>query len=157
MKNKIALLGFILICELVGIAGSVLTVSSIQTWYATLVRPSFNPPNWIFGPVWTILYAMMGVAVFLVWQKGMKNKRVKFAVWFFMAHLLVNGIWTPIFFGLHNLALALFVISLMWLMIAYLVILFSKINKISSWLLVPYLFWVSFATVLNFSFWFLNR
>ena len=139
--------------QLAGFLGSLFTIKSIDNWYLYLNKPSFNPPNWIFGPVWTLLYLLMGFSIYLIWQKKRKNKKV---FWIFWVHLFFNAIWTPIFFGLHNLGLAFACIVLIWLFIIYLIISFWKINKLSSIFLWPYLLWVSFAAILNYSIWQLN-
>lgn len=148
---------FVIVCEGVGLLGSVATFSAIPNWYSTLNKPFFNPPNWIFGPVWTLLYLLMGVSVYLIWRNGLKTKKVRDALYLFGIQLFLNAIWSPIFFGAKNLLLALFVIALMWFYILKTVVSFGKIDKTASYLLYPYLAWVSFASVLNFSVWFLNR
>ncbi|MFC1625546.1 TspO/MBR family protein [Patescibacteria group bacterium] len=147
----------IFLCQLAGILGSVFTISSIPTWYAGLIKPSFNPPGWLFGPVWTILYTLMGISLFLIWKKGFNKKRVKDAIVIFAIQLGLNAIWSPIFFGLKNTLLALFVIVVLLFFLLRTIFSFYKINKTASYLLIPYLLWSSFATVLNFSIWFLNR
>jgi tryptophan-rich sensory protein len=147
----------IVVCLSVGAVGSIFTISSIPTWYATLAKPSFSPPNYLFGPVWTLLYILMGIAVAIIWQKGLKTKKVRNAVYLFGVQLALNAIWTPIFFGAKNLLLALIVIIFMWIFILKTILAFGKINKTASYLLYPYIAWVSFATILNFSVWFLNR
>jgi len=157
MKKKLQIVIAILGCEAVGILGSFTTFSAIPTWYIFLNKPFFSPPNWIFGPVWTILYALMGISVFLIWQKGIKNKINREAVTLFVIQLILNGIWTPIFFGLKNLFLALIVIVAMLYFIYQTISAFSKIDKKAAYLLYPYMAWVSFATLLNFSVWILNR
>jgi tryptophan-rich sensory protein len=141
----------------VGGLGSIFTISSIPVWYATLNKPSFSPPNWLFGPVWTILYILMGISVALVWEKGLKTKKVRDAIYLFIIQLIFNAIWTPIFFGARNIFLGLIVIILMWIFILKIILAFGKINKTASYLLYPYITWVSFATILNFSVWILNR
>lgn len=155
MKKFLQITLFIIGCELVGILGSAFTFSSIPNWYVYLNKPFFSPPNWLFGPVWTLLYALMGVSAYLIWQK--KNKKTKEALNLFWIQLGLNFIWTPIFFGAKNLLLALVVIVAMWVYIVKTIKAFAKINKISSYLLYPYLAWVSFATLLNLSIWILNR
>jgi len=139
-----------------GFFGSVFTTGEITTWYAKLNKPGFSPPNWLFGPVWTTLYTFMGIALFLIWQKGLQNKNVCFAFWFFIIHLFVNFLWSFVFFSSKELFFALLIIILLWSMILTSIILFWKIDKRASLLLVPYLFWVSFATLLNYSVWQLN-
>ncbi len=150
VKNIPTIISFILLCQLAGVLGSFFTLDSILTWYATLNKPSFNPPNWIFGPVWTTLYTMMGISLYLIGQKGLKNKKVKFAFWLFLVHLAVNTLWSIIFFGLQNLSLALVVIIILWILIIWTIYLFYKLNTIAAYLLIPYAFWVSFATILNY-------
>lgn len=139
-----------------GLLGSVATISEIATWYTTITRPDIAPPNWVFAPVWFVLYTLMGIALFLVWRKGLSHRRVRIAFWFFIAHLLVNAAWSYVFFGLHNVTLALGVIAVLWLMIAMLIVWFKRIDKRAGWLLVPYFLWVSFATYLNYLFMTLN-
>lgn len=150
-------LGFaIILCELAGIIGSVFTVSSIPDWYATLTKPLLNPPNWIFGPVWTTLYALMGISIFLVWKTGVHKKVVKNAVAVFGLQLGLNALWSIVFFGAQNPGLALINILLLWITILWTIILFSKISRPAMYLLIPYLLWVSFATYLNLAIWLLN-
>jgi tryptophan-rich sensory protein len=156
MKNKIVIVGFVLLSEFVGIAGSFFTMDSIPSWYATLNRPGIAPPNWVFGPVWTMLYAMIGIAGYILWKRGLGKKEIAFAFKVYLLQLFLNGIWTPIFFGLHNLTLALAVIVLLWFSIGYLIYLLLKISKLAAWLLVPYFLWVSFATILTYNFYILN-
>lgn len=156
MKNWQKFFVAVIMCELAGVVGSIFTASAIPTWYASLVRPTFSPPNWIFGPVWITLYFLMGVALFLIWQKGLKDKKNIFAFRFFISHLFINSIWSIIFFGLQNPLWAFFDIILLWFMIAVLIIKFSEIDKRAAYLLVPYMLWVSFASVLNFAIFVLN-
>jgi tryptophan-rich sensory protein len=146
----------VLICELAGIIGSVFTVSEISGWYGTLVKPALNPPSSIFGPVWTTLYLLMGVAVFLVWRMREK-KKVNVALFLFGFQLVLNTFWSIIFFGWHNPLLALVDITFLWISIVATIISFYKISRPSAFLLVPYLLWVSFATYLNYALWVLNK
>lgn len=136
-------------CELVGLLGTPFTISAIPTWYATLNKPSFSPPNWVFGPAWTILYFLMGISIFIVWQKGLRNKKVKYAVNIFLIQLFFNFIWSILFFGLRSPILGLLDIIILLFMIVLTFNAFYKISKAASYLLIPYLCWVSFATVLN--------
>jgi len=145
-------------CLVVGYLSGMVTRESITTWYPTLVKPVFNPPNWIFAPVWTTLYIMMGLAGGLVWNKMDTNeKAVKTAFKYFIFQLALNAAWSFIFFYLHNLFLALIELILLWLMIFEVYNQFKKIDKRAGMLLIPYLLWVGFAGVLNFSIWWLNR
>lgn len=156
VKNISLLILSIFISQLAGIIGSFGTVSSISSWYQYLAKPSFNPPNFVFGPVWTILYTLMGIALYFVWVKGYKKKKIKKAVNLFLIHLAVNTIWSLVFFGARNLGGALIIILILWVMIAYLIKLFWDIDRRSSYLLIPYLLWVGFATILNAAIWQLN-
>lgn len=148
MKVKIKLRQLVLavlICEGAGLVGSVFTFDSIKSWYPTLVKPWFNPPSWVFGPVWTGLYFLMGISLYLIW-KG-KRKPLK---WFWI-QLGLNSLWSVIFFGLHQPLLALGEIGLLWMSIFLTIREFKRVDKRAALLLLPYLAWVSFATVLNFS------
>lgn len=144
----------IALCEGIGIVGSIFTISAISTWYVVLSKPPFSPPNFLFGPVWTLLYALMGVALYLLWTR--KSKAVGALKRLFVAQLVLNGIWSPIFFGWHNIALAFLDIIALWVLIAMLVYKSWKVDKRISLLLLPYLLWVSFASALNYSLWQLN-
>ena len=143
---------------LVGLMGSFFTTAdSLGNWYTNLNKPAFNPPNWIFGPVWTTLYIMMGVSAFLVWQKGLDKKPVRLALVCFVVQLIFNALWTPLFFGLRSPLLGLADIILLLAAIIVTVFYFFKISAPAGLLLIPYLLWVSFATVLNASLYLLNR
>lgn len=145
-------------CLLVGFLSSMVTLESITTWYPTIKKPVFNPPNWIFAPVWTSIYIMIGVAGGMIWNKLESNeKAVKKAFGFFVIQLGLNALWSYLFFGLHNPLLALIEIILLWLMIFETYNQFKRIDKIAGYLFIPYIAWVSFATILNASIWWLNR
>ena len=156
LRSSFKLIIAVIISELAGVIGSLFTFSAIPTWYATLVKPTLNPPSWVFGPVWTTLYALMGISAFLVWNKGLDRKDVRKALGVFGLQLVLNALWSIVFFGLHNPAWALVNIVMLWLSIAWTMILFYKISKPTLYLLLPYILWVSFATYLNFSIWMLN-
>ena len=144
------------ISEFVGIIGSFFTVSAIPAWYSTLTKPTVNPPSWVFSPVWTTLYFLMGVAAFLVWQKGLSNKNVRVALVLFGIQLFLNALWSILFFGLQSPGLAFIDIIALWLVIVATMVAFYKISRPASYLLIPYLLWVSFAAYLNYSIWILN-
>jgi len=146
----------IAVCLLVGFLGSLLTMPSIPTWYVALNKPVFNPPNWIFGPVWTTLYILMGISAYLILRQGLSNRRVILALSLFVLQLLLNLEWSLIFFARHNIGLAFGEIILLWLMILFTAFYFYRMSKVAAWLFVPYILWVSFAAVLNFSIWMLN-
>lgn len=146
------------ICLLVGYLSSIVTQSTIKTWYPTLIKPSFNPPNWIFAPVWTLLFILMGIAAGLVWDKlDYKRELVKKGMFFFAVQLALNALWSYLFFGLQNVFLALIEIILLWLIIFETYLIFRKIDKKTSNLLLPYLAWVGFATILTASIFWLNK
>lgn len=157
MKPITKLICSIAFCLLTGLLGSLVTADSVSTWYAELTRPSFTPPDWTFGVVWPILYVMMGISAFLVWNKGIGQKKVRIALSIFAFHLLLNGLWTPIFFGLNMLLLALIEIIMLWAALLTTILYFRKISKPAALLLLPYLLWLSFAVILNAAFWLLNK
>ena len=148
----------VMTCLVVGYLSGMVTRESITTWYPTLVKPFFNPPNWIFAPVWTALYIMMGFAGGIVWTKiDQDEKTVKKAFLFFIIQLGLNALWSFIFFYLHNPLLAFIEIIILLLIIFETYSQFKKIDKIAGFLFIPYLCWVSFAMILNASIWWLNR
>lgn len=155
-KNLLRLLISIAVCELVGVAGSIFTFSAIPTWYVTLAKPRFSPPNWVFGPAWTTLYLLMGIAFYLVWTSRADTKMKRWAMAMFGIQLLLNAIWSPIFFGLQSPAWALVCIISLWCAIIATIFVFSRISRVAVLLLLPYLAWVSFAMYLNYSIWVLN-
>ena len=151
-SSVIVLIGMVLLCFCVAATGSLFPPDA---WFDNLIRPSFAPPNWIFGPVWTILYLMMGVSAWLVWKAaGFKDARS--AIFLFGLQLLLNGTWSALFFGLHRPGFALIEIVFLWLAIAATIASFHQHSKTAAFLLLPYLAWVSFAAVLNYGFWSLN-
>lgn len=155
-NSFLKLITAILVSELAGIIGSIFTVSAIPTWYMTLAKPALNPPSSVFGPVWITLYVFIGIAAFLVWKKGLDRKDVRKALAVFGVQLVLNTLWSIIFFGLRSPFWAFIEIMLMWLAIIWTMILFYRISKPATWLLVPYILWVSFAAYLNYSIWVLN-
>jgi tryptophan-rich sensory protein len=145
-------------CLGIGYISGQATQSSVNTWFPTLVKPSFNPPNYLFFPVWTTLYVFMGVAAGLVWARmDFEKDAVRSALKFFFVQLALNALWSVLFFTLKNPLLALVEIVLLWLMIYETWHKFARIDRISGWLFIPYLLWVAFAMVLNASIWYLNR
>ncbi|MGA9402726.1 TspO/MBR family protein [Haladaptatus sp.] len=147
-----ALLVSIVVCELAGIAPSILTATSVATWYTTLQKPGFTPPSWVFGPVWTTLYLLMGIALYLVWRRGDN----RFALGIFAVQLVLNASWTLVFFGMQWPAGGLAVILALLVAIVATMVAFARIDRRAAALLVPYLCWVSFATLLNYELWRLN-
>jgi len=143
----------ILICQGAGAIGSLFTSPAISTWYATIQKPSFNPPNWIFAPVWTLLFLLMGISLYLIWSKGFKDKEIKTAIFIFFAQLILNIFWSILFFGLQSPLYAFIEIIILWVAILFTIISFYKISKTAAFLLLPYILWVSFAGYLNYSIW----
>lgn len=156
MRDTFKLVIAITVSELAGIVGSIFTSSSVKTWYVTLEKPLLNPPSWVFGPVWIALYALMGIAAYLVWKNGLKESKVRIALGVFGIQLMLNTLWSITFFGLGNLALALANISALFVAIIWTLILFYRISRRAGYLLVPYLLWVGFATYLNVAILILN-
>lgn len=156
LNNFFKLVITIIVSQLAGVIGSVFTVSSIPNWYAVLQKPSFSPPNWIFGPVWVTLYLLMGVAAFLVWRHGFERREVRRALAIFGGQLVLNTLWSIIFFGLRNPFWAFVEIIVLWLAILVMIFAFYKISRPAAYLLLPYILWVSFAGYLNYSIWILN-
>jgi len=158
MNKYMKILIFVATCLAVGYFSGIATQSSVNTWFPTLVKPSFNPPGWVFAPVWSFLYIIMGIAAGLVWSRiDYEREAVRKALLFFAIQLALNALWSILFFGIKNPLLALVEIVLLWLMIYETYVKFAKIDKIAGYLFIPYLLWVSFATVLNASIWWLNR
>ena len=157
MKSVAKIILSIFVCLVTGVLGSFATRDSLNAWYADLAKPFFVPPNWAFGVVWPILYAMMGISVFMIWRRGIAERQVRVALGLFALQLVLNGLWTPIFFGLRMMALALIEIVLLWIAILVTILAFWRISKRAAYLLLPYLAWVGFAIALNASLWHLNR
>ncbi len=145
------------LCMLVGLVAAYFTQSSVNTWYTTLQKPSFNPPNWVFAPVWTSLYAMMGIALFLVWSRGANTPQRSTALGFFFAQLFFNGLWSFAFFMMQSPLAGLVVISILFLLIVFTILIFFRISGWAAVLLFPYLLWVGFASMLNYTIFILNN
>ena len=156
IRTFVKLVVAIVITQLSGIICSLFTFSAIPTWYATLTKPELNPPSWVFGPVWTTLYVLMGVSVFLIWQKGWERKDVKVALSVYGIQLVLNALWSIVFFGMQSPGLALVNIALLFISIVLTMVLFYKISRPAMYLLIPYILWVSFASYLNYAIYALN-
>ncbi|MEN9547444.1 MAG: hypothetical protein RIR12_35 [Bacteroidota bacterium] len=156
MSNWLKLIIAILIPVTVGGLSGFFTANNVGTWYTTIQKPSWNPPNWIFGPVWTTLYILMGIALYLVWKADSTNFFKKLAIVFFTLQLVLNFFWSFIFFQQHQMGWALVEIIALWLAILATIYSFANISKTAAWLLVPYIAWVSFATILNYTLWKIN-
>jgi benzodiazapine receptor len=146
----------IIICQLAGVIGSIFTRPAIATWYATLRKPSFAPPDWVFAPVWILLYTLMGIAAYLVWRKGLGMKQVRQAMILFGGQLILNALWSFLFFGLRSPLAGVIDITILSVVIIFTIQSFYKISKTAGTLLIPYFLWVAFASGLNFSIWVLN-
>ena len=158
MQKILRIATVIMTCLAVGYISSIVTRENIPAWYALINKPFFTPPNWVFAPVWTLLYIMMGFAAGSVWNKiDTDEANVKKAFLFFLIQLALNALWSFLFFGLHNPMLASIEIILLWLMIFETYKQFKNIDKLAANLLLPYLVWVSYATLLTISVWYLNR
>lgn len=145
------------LCLSAGWIGSTFTASAVPEWYGTLAKPFFSPPAWVFAPVWTILYILMGLAAAILWQKGLQDPRVRVALVFFLIQLSLNMMWSVLFFGLRSPLLGLFDILFLWVMILVTMAQFFKVSVPAAFLLVPYLLWVTFASGLNLGIFLLNR
>ena len=179
INNFLKLAIAIIVSEFAGVIGTMFTTPSIPIWYATLVKPAFNPPAWVFGPVWTALYALMGISLYLVWKNDWKvrnhilegkrkawnylSERLWTGSWqrenaiaIFSVQLFLNILWSIVFFGLESPGSAFFVILALWFAILHTIVNFYRISKVSAYLLLPYILWVSFAAYLNFFIWILN-
>lgn len=150
IKNISRLVVAIFVCQMAGVVGSVFTRPSISSWYATLRKPAFTPPNWLFAPVWTILFLLMGISAYLIWREGLANRQVRIALSIFGIQLVLNMLWSFLFFKLRSPSCAFMEIIILWSAILLTILFFFRISKIASFLLLPYVFWVSFAAILNF-------
>ena len=151
-RSALALAGWLLACSAAAAMGGLFMPGD---WYASLKKPPWNPPGWIFGPVWTALYTMMAAAAWMIWRQGGWEEQRK-PLLIFLVQLMLNALWTPLFFGLHQPGLALAEIVLLWLAIVATIMVFGPVSRTAMLLLVPYLAWVSFAAALNFTLWRLN-
>lgn len=163
-RDLIALAASIAVPLALGAAGGIVTARALPDWYAALTKPAWNPPGWVFGPVWTVLYTIMGIAAWLVWRRGRavegspdERAGVRAALRIYGAQLAMNAIWTPVFFGVQRLDAALVVILALLVAIGETIRRFRRVSPAAAVLLLPYLAWVAFATVLNWSIWRLNR
>lgn len=156
MKNWKKLLASIFICQMAGVIGSFFTTPAIRSWYVFLQKPAFAPPNWLFAPVWITLYTMMGISLYLIWKKGLKKKEIKNAFNLFLIHLVLNSLWSIIFFGLKSILGGLIEISVLVVLLIIIINKFYKIDKVAAYLLIPYLLWGTFATFLNLNILLLN-
>ena len=157
MNNAAKLIISIVIPVAIGASAGFFTATGVDSWYQTINKPLWNPPNWIFAPVWMTLYVIMGIALFLVWKSDTSEALKKRAITLFAIQLVVNFFWSFIFFNQQQPGWALVEIIAMWVSILLTIFAFAKVNKTAAWLLVPYISWVSFATILNYTIWQLNK
>jgi len=153
--NLVKLVLSLLLPLLVGAVAGLFTSQAVPTWYASLNKPSFSPPNWVFGPVWTTLYILLGISFFLIWKDNSSGKR-NFAIIIFAIQMLLNFAWSFLFFYFNMIGIALIEIILLWISIALMIYHFYKIKPVAAYLNIPYLLWVSFASILNGGYYFLN-
>jgi benzodiazapine receptor len=146
----------IVACQCAGLIGSIFTTPAIPTWYATLEKPAFTPPSWLFAPAWITLYLLMAIAAFLIWRKGLAEEGVKSALVIFLVQLVLNALWSVVFFGLHSPLYGMVVILALWVAILLTILRFFRLSTAAGALLLPYILWVSFASILNISIWVLN-
>ena len=156
MIESIKLIFSIAVCQAAGIIASIFTRESVGTWYKFINKPSFNPPDWLFGPVWIILYVLMGISLYLVWKKGIGFREVQYSLGIFLIQLVTNSLWSFVFFGSRSIGGGLIVITILWILILFTILSFYKISTISAFILIPYLLWVTYAAILNISIWQLN-
>ena len=156
LRKVVRLLGSILLVNIIGSIGAIFTSPAISNWYSTLNKPSFTPPSWVFAPAWTLLFTLMGISLFLIWDKGVETKEFKIALLVFGIQLFFNVLWSVLFFALRAPGYAFAEIIVLWILILLNIILLYRISKKAGLLLVPYICWVSFAAILNYSIWVLN-
>jgi len=152
--NMIKLIVCIAICQFAGLVGSLFTFQSIPTWYASLAKPFFTPPNWLFGPVWITLYILMGIALYLLWEKGLKKNNT--ATRLFITQLVLNAAWSVIFFGMQLVFIAFIEIVILWAFIALTIWKLRPVDTKAAWVMLPYIIWVTIAAALNMGVWLLN-
>jgi translocator protein len=141
----------------VGLIGGSFSRPEIDGWYQSIEKPSWQPPNWVFGPVWTTLYILMGIALYLIWKSNAPENRKRTAITLWSIQLVLNFFWSYIFFSLHELGWALAEIIVLWVFILLTIFAFARISRLAAWLLVPYISWVSFASILTYTIYQLNR
>jgi benzodiazapine receptor len=155
-RNIVKLVVSIVACQAAGAIGSLATTPNIPTWYAAIEKPAFTPPSWLFAPAWITLYILMAIAAFLVWRKGFAHEGVKCALIVFLVQLVLNALWSLVFFGLQSPLYGMVVILALWIAILLTIIKLFKLSTAAGWLMLPYILWVSFASVLNITIWVLN-
>ena len=155
-RDIIKLIVSIVACQCAGVIGSIFTTPAIPTWYAALEKPPFTPPSWLFAPAWITLYLLIAIAAFLIWRQGLGEEGVKSALGIFLVQLVLNALWSVVFFGLQSPLYGMVVIIALWVAILLTILRFFRLSTAAGALLLPYILWVSFAAVLNISIWVLN-
>ncbi len=155
-RNGLVLAGFIALCLAVGALGGWVTAPAVAEWYPTLNKPAWNPPDWLFAPVWTTLYVLMAVAAWLVWQRGQQGAAITGAMVLFFSQLLLNLAWSFLFFGARQPGTAFMEILMLWATLLATIVAFWRVSKPAGLLLLPYIAWVSFAALLNYTVWQMN-
>jgi benzodiazapine receptor len=155
-RNIVKLVVSLIACQAAGAIGSLATTPNIPTWYTALEKPAFTPPSWLFAPAWITLYVLMAIAAFLIWRKGLGEEGVKCALTVFLVQLVLNALWSVVFFGLQSPLWGMVVILALWIAILLTIIKFFRLSVAAGSLLLPYILWVSFAAVLNITIWVLN-
>ena len=155
-RDIVKLVVSIIACQCAGFIGSLATTPNIPTWYAALEKPFFTPPSWLFAPAWITLYLLMAIAAFLIWRKGLGEEGVKCALIVFLVQLVLNSLWSVVFFGLQSPLYGMVVIIALWIAILLTIIKFFRLSTAAGWLMIPYILWVSFASALNIAIWVLN-
>ena len=155
-RDIIKLVVSIIVCQGAGVIGSIFTAPNIPTWYAALEKPFFTTPSWLFAPAWITLYLLMAVAAFLVWRKGFAQEGAKGALIVFLVQLVLNALWSVVFFGLQSPLYGMVVILVLWIVILLTIIKFFKLSTAAGSLMLPYILWVTFASALNIAIWVLN-
>ena len=149
MRYIFKLIISIVACQCAGLIGSAFTTPAIPTWYAALEKPLFTPPNWLFAPAWITLYLLMGISASIVWQRGLDVPRVRTALIIFLIQLILNALWSVVFFGLESPLYGVIVIAVLWIAIVLTIVQFFRISTLAGALLLPYIGWVTFAALLN--------
>ncbi len=149
MRSWPGALLFIVTCHLAGVIGALTTETGSSSWYQELAKPPFQPPGWVFGPVWLTLYTLMGIAAWRIYRKGTETPGVRRALTLFAIQLVLNAVWSPVFFGAHQIVAAAVILVSLWLVLVATILAFLRLDRPAGWMLVPYLLWVSFASVLN--------
>lgn len=156
IKSYPKLILSIILIEIIGSLGAIATTPAIPGWYASLIKPFFTPPSWVFGPVWTSLFFLMGFALYLVWQEGLEKRPVRLAVYTFSIQMILNVLWSFLFFGMQNPLFGLIEIIILWFVIIITIFKFFKVSRPAAYMMIPYICWVTIATALNLAVWLLN-